>query len=276
MMDRSGTKPAATEKQQSNKNKPSKKQYSAPALEKGLDILELLSTELNGLNITDITSRLNRTVGEVFRMIAVLEQRGYLELPQGSDRYRTTIKLFRLANQFPPAKRLAAIAGPIMQNLAFIIEQSCHLVIYYEGKGHVVVQQDSLSDRSFSVKLGTEVALVNTCSGHVLLAFSVEQVRAMMIKKIPEHHPKYDHSRFEKNAKKIKKQGYESIKSQQIQGVKDIGFPVFDEKSEVVAALVVPFLSYLDDSHPVDFNKAKKSIEAAAKEMSSLIGYMSE
>ena len=162
-----------------------KKQYSAPALEKGLDILELLSSELNGLNISEITERLDRTVGEVFRMIAVLEQRGYLELPQSTDRYRVTIKLFRLANQFPPVKRLAAIARPIMQNLAFNIEQSCHLVIYYEGKGHVVVQQDSLSERNFSVNLGTEVSLMNTCSGHVLLTFSAPQTHEIMVRKIP-------------------------------------------------------------------------------------------
>ena len=52
-------------------SKARKKVYSAPALEKGLDLLELLSSEVDGLNITEITTRLDRSGGELFRMLAV-------------------------------------------------------------------------------------------------------------------------------------------------------------------------------------------------------------
>jgi len=250
-----------------------KKQYSAPALEKGLDILELLSNESAGLTIGEITVKLGKSVGELFRMIAVLEQRGFVELPANSDKYMLTLKMFGLANRFSPVKRLTTVASSVMQRLAFTIEQSCHLVIYYEGKGHVVVQQDSSSARNFSVRLGAEAPLMNTCSGHVLLAYAEEETFGMMINRIPENHPKPNLKGFKNIIDKVSNQGYELIKSAQAQGVQDIGYPIFDHTGQVVAVLVVPFVEYLDDSHCIELSEAQVEIAQSASEISTRLGY---
>lgn len=251
----------------------SRKVYSAPALEKGLDLLELLANESEGLNISEITSKLNKSVGELFRMLVVLEQRGYVEVSSGSDRYRLTLKMFGLSNRFPPIKRLTAIAGPIMQQLSYRIEQSCHLVIYYEGKGHVVVQKEPPSERVFSVRLGAEVPLINTCSGHLLLAFSNNESYQSMLNKIPSYHVEADDKSLDAILSKVKEQGYESILSAQTQGVRDIGYPVFDANGSIIAALAVPFLEYLDGSHKVNFSEAQAEISQAAIEISYKLGY---
>ena len=265
-----------TEKSKAKESGSRKKHYTAPALEKGLDLLELLSNEVNGLNIGEITRRLDKSVGELFRMLAVLEQRGYIELPAGSDKYRLTIKMFSLSNRFPPIKRLTSLANPIMQSLSYSIEQSCHLVIYYEGKGHVVVQQDSPSTRIFSVRLGAEAPLMNTCSGHLLLAFSNKEKREMMLNRIPENHPRPNKRGLGAILKQVIEQGFENITSAQAQGVQDIGYPVFDDTGQIVAALVVPFIGFLDGSRSVDTDLAHVKIKLAAEEMSSLLGYESE
>ncbi len=252
---------------------PHKKKYSAPALEKGLDIIELLSSEVDGLNISQLTTKLGRTVGEIFRMLAVLEQRAYIELPESGDRYRLTLKMFRLSNRFPPIKRLTTIAGPIMHKLAYSIEQSCHLVIYLEGWGHIVAQQDSPSERILSVRLGAKAPLLRSCSGHVLLAYSNEQQRKIMLKKIPTNHIQSTNGKTKEMIKKVIARGYESIKSEQIQGVQDFGYPIFDTNSQIVAALVVPFVSFLDKSHPVSIKDAQPQILKAASSMSALLGF---
>src|SRR5690606_2605919 len=46
--------------------------YSAPALEKGLDVLELLAAEAHGLNLQEIARRLDRSPNELFRMLDVM------------------------------------------------------------------------------------------------------------------------------------------------------------------------------------------------------------
>ena len=57
-----------------------KKNYSAPALEKGLDIIELLSESSDGFSQAEIAKELNRSVNEIYRMLNILVSRNYIEL----------------------------------------------------------------------------------------------------------------------------------------------------------------------------------------------------
>ena len=251
-----------------------RKQYSAPALEKGLDILELLAEVPEGLNISELANRQGRTVGEVFRMMAVLEQRGYIQLREDSDAYSITLKMFELSHRSPPVARLNAAAMPVMKSLSYEVNQSCHLVIYYEGRGHVVAQQDAPTERILSVRLGAEAPLLDTCSGHILLAFASDAERANMVKKIPKHQRKPKADELSRLVERVAGQGNEVIKSAQVQGVKDIGYPLFDHAGYVVAALVVPYVIYLDDDKPTPLKQTLRVVEAAAAKISASLGYL--
>jgi DNA-binding IclR family transcriptional regulator len=254
------------------KKQAGRRKYAAPALEKGLDILELLAGEESGLTLSGIATRLDRSVSELFRMLIVLERRGYVHAPPESDKYQATLKLFELAHRFRPVQRLTTVSGPLMKMLAHRIEQSCHLVIYYEGKGHVVAQQDSPSERVLSVRLGAEAPLLNSCSGHLILAYATEQERALMLTRIPRHHRRPSGSDVEPIVKRVRKQGFELIDSAQISGVRDIGYPVFDHTRQLIAALVVPFFSFLDGSHPVSITAAQELVSEAAAAISREMG----
>ena len=67
-----------------NKDSTSEK-YSAPALSKGLDILELLASQSMGMKKSDIAKSLNRSLSEIFRMLAVLVERNYVSLDEASE-----------------------------------------------------------------------------------------------------------------------------------------------------------------------------------------------
>ena len=73
-----------------------KKNYSAPALEKGLDIIELLSKSTIGFSQADIAKGLNRSVNEIYRMLNILVLRNYIELDEDTERYKLTFKLLQL------------------------------------------------------------------------------------------------------------------------------------------------------------------------------------
>jgi DNA-binding IclR family transcriptional regulator len=62
-----------------------KRRYTAPALEKGLDIMELLAQEAKPLSMPDIAQCLGRSKGEIFRNLRILEERGYIARANGSD-----------------------------------------------------------------------------------------------------------------------------------------------------------------------------------------------
>ncbi len=258
----------------SGKTSSRRKEYTAPALEKGLDILELLAGEEQGLNISELAGQLGRSVGEIFRMMAVLEQREYIKLRDDSDTYVLTLKMFGLSHKLPAIARLSAAAVPVMKRLAHDSNQSCHVAIYYDGRSHVVAQQDAPTERILSVRLGAKGSLMNTCSGHVLLAFSDAAEREQMIGSIPDHRSKPTTEEIDKVVRRVSKQGYETIKSPQVRGVQDIGYPVFDHSGRAVAALVVPFIAYLDNSHTVSLAEATALVRGSANEISTLLGHL--
>ena len=111
--------------------------YTTPALEKGLDILELFASTSEELSKREVARRLGRTVSEIFRMLVCLEERGYLAQSLGEDRLRLTLKLFKLGQEHPPVKRLTEKAIPVMHDVAHKTNQSCHLGVL-DG-GHVII-----------------------------------------------------------------------------------------------------------------------------------------
>lgn len=250
-----------------------KKPYSAPALEKGLDVLELLSREEEGLTVSTIAKRLNRSVSELFRMLVVLEHRGYIRVEPDTDKYQLSLKLFELAHRFRPVQQVTTAANPLMKDMAYEIQQSCHLVIYYEGKGHVVAQQDSPERLVFSVRLGAEVPLLETCSGHVLLAYATERQRKTMLARIPRHLRTTMPLNLDATIKQVRDRGYQRLPSAQVAGVTDIGFPIFDHAGDAIAVLTVPYFPFQDAVHHVDIDRAQEWLAKTTLLISRELGY---
>src|SRR5260370_15170289 len=117
----------------SKKSRKTVRRYPTPALEKGLDILELFAGEPAGLTKSDVARKLGRTISEIFRMLLCLEERGYIAQSPGSDRYNLTLHLFRLAQEHPPIKRMTMQALPIILQVAHVLSPSCPLDVLNRG-----------------------------------------------------------------------------------------------------------------------------------------------
>ena len=219
-----------------------KADYPTPALEKGLDILELFASESQLLTKSDVARRLNRTVSEIFRMLVCLEKRGYISQQPGSDHYRMTLQLFHLAQRHPPAERLMTEALPLMQAAAHAMNQSCHLGVLDVDRVVILAQVEGPSAQCFSVKAGSTVDLMQAASGYVILAFLDEERRSRALEQWVLKSGGRVPANFAKNLKQIRQQGYEKRDSFLVRGVINISFPVFDETGNAVAALTVPFI----------------------------------
>ena len=155
--------------------------YPTPALEKGLDILELFVSEPSGLTKSDVARKLGRTISEIFRMLLCLEERGYIAQSTDSERYHLTLHLFRLALEHPPIKRMTTQALPIMQQVAHDLSQSCHLGVLNWGQVVIIAQVDSPVSPGFYVKAGAVVDLMHSATGHVILAHLTQEARTRAI-----------------------------------------------------------------------------------------------
>src|ERR1700758_4550348 len=155
--------------------------YRAPALDKGLDILELLAEQKGGLTRAEITKLLGRNASEMYRMLERLVARQYVVRSAGGDRYSLSLKLYALAHRHPPMNRLISEALPLMQRFADTAEQSCHLAVYDRGNLLVIAQVDGPGTWGISVRLGSRVGLIDTGSGRVMLAFQTVEQRQQML-----------------------------------------------------------------------------------------------
>lgn len=247
-----------------------KRYYPTPALEKGLDILELFASTPEGLSVSEAARRLDRTVSEIFRMILCLEQRGYLAQSPNKERYHLTLRLFRLAQEHPPTKRLVTEALPIMHWLSHKLRQSCHLGIIDGGHVVILAQVDSPESTGFYVKMGSKVDLMHAATGHVILAHQSEDARERAIEEWRLETRKRKPADLDQHLAKILARGHERRASYEVAGVVNISFPVLNVQGQAIAALTVPFVRRLEDT--IGLAEVVSSLGEASQKISEAMG----
>jgi DNA-binding IclR family transcriptional regulator len=245
--------------------------YTAPALEKGLDVLELLASVSEGFSHTEIARRLGRTLSEVFRMLVCLQKRGYIARTAPDGRYQLTLRLFEIVHLHHPLQRLVSQARPLMQEVVNTTGQSCHLAMLSSAEVVVVAQVDAPRQMGFSVRLGANIDVLNTASGHVILAFQTDDVRARALEVWRRRSHKTVPGRLARHLHDIRRRGYEELPSYQIHGVVNISYPILNQHGQAIAAMAVPFLARIDDEG-IGPPQVKEALSSASEALSHAIG----
>src|ERR1700744_4098401 len=247
-----------------------KRYYPTPALEKGLDILELFAGTPEGMTVSEVARKLDRTVSEIFRMILCLEHRGYLAHSPGKEKYQLTLRLFRLAQEHPPTKRLVTEALPTMHALAQRVRQSCHLGIVDGGHVVILAQVDSPESTGFYVRMGSKVDLMHAATGHVILAHQSEDVRERTIEEWRLETKKRKPADLDQHLAKIAARGYERRASYEVKGVVNISFPILSAQGDAVAGLTVPYVKRIEDK--IGVPDVVKVLRVAGQKISEALG----
>jgi DNA-binding IclR family transcriptional regulator len=229
--------------------------YSAPALDKGLDILELLCECENGLTQQEIALKLGRNLGEIYRMLTCLVNRKYVV--NNGNLYSITSKLFQLSHFHPPTYRLLTEAIPIMEELSRKVSFPCDLRVYNSGVQTVIASIQPPDGLGFMTRVGSEIAVAPSASGLVLVAFQEPNIIEMRINESLAKATKDEVNKFRTKIKEVVTNGFASIQSNQFAGLHAISFPVFDTNGYAIAALTIPMLAKIDGSLQV----SKKEVE---------------
>jgi len=242
--------------------------YRAPALEKGLAVLELLAGAQEPMPLNAISRALNRSVSELFRMIQVLEFHGYLELAGSGEGYVLSNKLFALGMKRAPIRNLHDAALPIMHRLTDRIGQACHLGVASADQMVIVARVEAPGYLGFSVRVGYRRSLVDSTSGLVLYAFQPELVRTEWKKRLAPGVGRREWVNFERQGHAARKSGYVTSESHDVQGVIDISAPV-TQSGGVAAALTVP---YMKSARSLAVSETVQPLVEAAHEISGALG----
>jgi DNA-binding IclR family transcriptional regulator len=247
-----------------------KPSYGAPALEKGIDVLELLAGMTRGVSQSEIASLLGRSLQEVYRVVMVLERRGYIQRRPGEDGYFLSNRLHELANRYPPLRRLLDIAAPIMSAASIATYQALHVAILDHLDIRVVAQVDSPAPLGFRLRIGTQNPAVATASGRVLIAHQPPRMKEWIFAEIERTMPRPEAVGIERRIEAIAEHGYEMIAGEGLQGITDVSFPLLDAEGHALGVLTMPYLPSARER--VSFEAACREQFNAASAMTQALG----
>lgn len=243
-----------------------KAKSAVPSVEKAFDILELLADVEDGLTMNEMVDALGRTMGEIYRIVVYLTERGFLTQNLDTSKYALTLKLFELSHRHDPTERLISRSIPILERIAAQTEQSCHLGVLNRDNVLVLASVQSPRPAGYSVRPGALFPVDRTSSGHVILAFSTDDVQTRYMDGLP----KADRAEVRKRLTAIQTRGYEDTPSTMITGVRNLCVPVFDSRG-ITAAITTGYISQTDQK--VSAEDALATLRSSALELSQKLGF---
>ena len=156
--------------------------YTAPALSRGLSVLEILSFAKNPLTVPKIANKLGLTNSTLFRIVYVLEQSGYIQR-YGNDSYTLSTKLFEMGTRSVNKSIILDIIFPMLKDISTETNQSCYFVTKEQDRAIAIAKFDS-SSLGLSIKIGHSDHLEHSCAGKSILAFLPHNLFEIAIKNI--------------------------------------------------------------------------------------------
>jgi DNA-binding IclR family transcriptional regulator len=247
------------------------RKYRAPALEKGLDVLELLSAHGQPLTPSQMSATLGRSVSELFRMIQVLEFRGYIE--QSSDGYQLTNRLFTLGLSRAPIKSLVDVALPVMRELAAETMQSCHLVVPSGDQIVVIARIEGPGDLGYSVRIGYRRSILEATSGLMFYGCANPRAQTVLAETLAARHGAKKVKAFAAAAAAAAAAGHVERPSDFVKGVTDLVAPIHGTDG-IIATLITPYIERMPPTCPID--RAVGNLRDAAEAISGEMGAVSQ
>lgn len=244
--------------------------YSVPALDKALDILELMSELSHPVTPSQIAQQVGRSLQEVYRIVLVLEGRGYIIRPPGNEALVLSTQLFGLATRFPPFRRVVDVAQPIINSLAINSGEAVHIAVLDGLRMCIIAQVDSPQPIGVRLRVGAHSPAVLGSSGRTLIAFQPELVREWYMRQAATHLDENELAYGRRRIDKIIENGCEIVEGRLLPGVIDISFPILDGAGNTLAAVTVPYLGTYGTPKPM--NLVAEMLHEAADSISMTMG----
>ncbi len=152
-----------------------KSEYIIQAVSHALDLLEQFHDDVDELGVTELSKRLKLHKNNVFRLLATLESRGYIEQNKTTENYRLGLKALELGQTFIKQMGLLRQAKPILEKMVDECNETCYVAIFKEG--HVVYLDMVETDMTVRVvsRVGSRLPSYCTAAGKVYLSHMSEE-----------------------------------------------------------------------------------------------------
>jgi DNA-binding IclR family transcriptional regulator len=151
--------------------KKAKSDYVIQSVSRALDILEAFTPGQEQLGVTELSRKLRLHKNNVFRLLATLETRGYVEQDHATGNYRLGMRTFEVASVFLHHLGLVRQARPVLEQLARETDETTYLAVL-EGPSVVCLDMVETGQPVRTVgHLGRRLPAHATALGKAQLAF---------------------------------------------------------------------------------------------------------
>jgi len=252
-----------------------KSDYAIQSVSHALDVLEQFFGGPGEIGVTELSKRLKLHKNNVFRLLATLEARGYIEQNKATENYRLGLKCLQLGQTYAQQMGFLLQARAVLDELVQSSHESSFVAI---KKGTAIVPLDFVESQN-AVRvvafLGLQLPLHCTASGKIHLAFNSG---GGLSKSLPEHLTRYtaqtivDRELILHQLREIRDLGYAVDHGEFMEEVVSVAVPVRDYTRNLVGSLAVAGPAHRLTSEMIEKELAPLVLSGGG-ELSKRLGY---
>jgi len=253
-----------------------KTNYVIQSVAHALDVLEQFFGDVDELGVTELSKRLKLHKNNVFRLLATLEARNYIEQNKATENYRLGIKCLLLGRRYIHHMGLVRQARPILSDLARKCRESSYVAILRRD-GVVPLEASEPEDRAVRITapIGLTLPLHCTAAGKVHLAFDAEeQLRSTLPENLKSFTERtiIDRAQLLDELQRVGRDGYAVDMGEFMEEVNSVAVPIRDYTRLVVGSLAVAGPGYRLAPERITGEIAPALLDAGG-ELSRRLGY---
>lgn len=257
--------------------KRTKKDYKIEAVIHAIMVLEEVSV-VQEIGVTALGQRLGLCKNKVFRLLATLEAKGFIEQSKATEDYRLGIRSLQLGHAYSRQSSLLQQARPILEELVVSCGEMAYVGIL---SGYDAVCLDAVEAEQ-SVRVancsGLRSPAYASAVGKALISVHAAEEWDKWLPAVFEAFTRYSpttHKAVLKSLNLIKTQGFAVDAEEFEYDVRSVAAPVYDHTHEAIGALAISAPAYrLQDERIC--SAIVPQLLKAAKRLSLRLGYETE
>ena len=252
-----------------------KSNYMIRSVAHALDVVEQFYGEADELGVTELSKRLKLHKNNIFRLLATLESRGYIEQNKATENYRLGIRSLQLGQAYINRVGLLKQARPVMESLVKQCHESAYVAVPRRGGMVPLDSIDSNEPIRLVSQVGETLPLHCTAAGKAQLAFESEDE---LKTRLPESLKKYtaktvtDRQGLLQQLRAVVETGYAIDSGEYMEDVRAIAVPVKDYTRRVVGILAISGPAYRMSPERIQKEIAPLLLKSG-RELSNRLGY---
>lgn len=268
-------KPASRVIAATPRKNPAGSRYKVPNLERGLMILEHLMDHPQGLQQSEIATRLRYSKTSVFRVTMTLLEFGYLVRDPDTKALRLSRKLIAMGNRALGEDNLVAVSLEVLKRLRDAVRETVLVGTIVEHEFVVLAQELGSHPFKFSVDLGTRLPLHTAAPGKAILAHLPGVECRELVKKLTfvRHNERTIASAdaYQRELTRVREAGFALDQGEQLNGIHCVAAPVFNRHGYPIAAIWTT--GPADRIRTEDFPKIGEMVRTHAAAISGRLGF---